>query len=595
MSVTTFSQGWAKQTKGMKAIDRLYKALGVSGSIAPTPSGTGTDDLVDLVQTYQTTAQSEGDEAAQALSGFSQTRASVRTTLKQGSLQTQFNPTLKVTARSPQVSSSATSASGQIQDLYYYMQSNTQTVTSRGFVRGSWSAGGSNAGNGTWLRLWIDQYGWPIEVGYPETVTYLCMQDAQSGAAWKGREQFRLQGQPFVDELTWTVSGYGSGLNALLNAKSSDDSQLANPSFSTTPAGGDATPNGSVTWYGTAYGNIAGWLVSGGLVGDGSDIVVDRTNYFLESQNENGSPAGLRIKTSKTILQPLKGPLSNNVAINAGTPKYAGIWWRADLNGQWTGTIVLTLGSKTYTVTVTSQTGWQLLDNSTDQQGSWFQNWGTSLGSTNGWPVFQVAATKTSGGSTYLVIDCADIFDWTAIVDPQTNGVMEYQVGRSGTALWVKNDTGTVATTEAQTNALVVQPWSHRTWGTYWPSRPAAPTAAAPSVALSATAGSVTTGTHVVAVSFVSTDGIESPVGSSSGTVTGDGAHKVDVTNIPTGPSNVAKRKLYMSKAGTSTPLFYAGITINDNVTTSATGAGGITVADGSLSVQPSTISIAEP
>ena len=91
-----------------------------------------------------------------------------------------------------------------------------------------------------------------------------------------------------------------------------------------------------------------------------------------------------------------------------------------------------------------------------------------------------------------------------------------------------------------------------------------------PSVADSTTAGSITPGVHQCAVVFVTRQGFwTAPSPPVSWTSTGN---KVNVTNIPTGPSNVVQRLLAFTGAGGAN--FYhvpATMMINDNTTTSLT------------------------
>ena len=94
--------------------------------------------------------------------------------------------------------------------------------------------------------------------------------------------------------------------------------------------------------------------------------------------------------------------------------------------------------------------------------------------------------------------------------------------------------------------------------------------AESPAVADSSTAGSITPGVHQCAVVFVTRQGFwTAPSPPVSWTSTGN---KVNVTNIPTGPSNIVQRLLiFTAEAGA---LFYnvpATMTINDNTTTSLT------------------------
>lgn len=92
-----------------------------------------------------------------------------------------------------------------------------------------------------------------------------------------------------------------------------------------------------------------------------------------------------------------------------------------------------------------------------------------------------------------------------------------------------------------------------------------------PSVADSTTAGSISPGVHQVSVVFVTRQGYwTAPSPPVSWTAAGN--FKVNVTNIPTGPSNVVQRLLTFTASGGAS--FYqvpATMVINDNTTTSLT------------------------
>ena len=91
-----------------------------------------------------------------------------------------------------------------------------------------------------------------------------------------------------------------------------------------------------------------------------------------------------------------------------------------------------------------------------------------------------------------------------------------------------------------------------------------------PAVADSSTSGSITPGVHQCSVIFVTRQGFwTAPSPPVSWTSTGN---QVNVTNIPTGPSNVVQRLLAFTAEGGAN--FYnvpATMTINDNTTTSLT------------------------
>ena len=94
--------------------------------------------------------------------------------------------------------------------------------------------------------------------------------------------------------------------------------------------------------------------------------------------------------------------------------------------------------------------------------------------------------------------------------------------------------------------------------------------AESPSVADSSSAGNITPGVHQCAVVFVTRQGFwTAPSPPVSWTSTGN---KVNVTNIPTGPSNIVQRLLiFTAEAGANFYNVPASMTINDNTTTSLT------------------------
>lgn len=95
-----------------------------------------------------------------------------------------------------------------------------------------------------------------------------------------------------------------------------------------------------------------------------------------------------------------------------------------------------------------------------------------------------------------------------------------------------------------------------------------------------ASGGSVTIGTHVCATTFFRASGGETMPGASTGTLTTTSSNQTLSLTIPTGGTGTAGRRVYCSRNGTATPLFYAG-TVADNTTTTFN----VTVGDASLTV----------
>lgn len=95
----------------------------------------------------------------------------------------------------------------------------------------------------------------------------------------------------------------------------------------------------------------------------------------------------------------------------------------------------------------------------------------------------------------------------------------------------------------------------------------------APTAVQGAGAGAITAGTHVFAYSFIDSSGVESVPSPVTGNVTFDGAHLANLSSVAVGGAGVVDRGLYMSAAGTTSPLYLIG-TVGDNTTTSITGTG---------------------
>lgn len=103
----------------------------------------------------------------------------------------------------------------------------------------------------------------------------------------------------------------------------------------------------------------------------------------------------------------------------------------------------------------------------------------------------------------------------------------------------------------------------------------------APTTALSGTAGVCTDGAHTCAITFYTEYG-ETTIGAAgtARTTSAAGNGQINLTAIPCDPMGLAVgRKVYMSKAGTTTPLYFVG-NITDNTTTTFA----VNVPDTSLS-----------
>src|SRR3990167_6568556 len=148
------------------------------------------------------------------------------------------------------------------------MITNSLSVQTRAFVRGAFSAGGGNTGDGTIRRVVTDRDGEAIEVGSPDVVTLECVLDGNTGTN-EGQELFRVYGRPFgtdyVDMLA--SSGYGSGLSEEIEAATVDRGILFNPTFNSFQ-GTAAVPTA-----------ISNWTVSGASATLADNVAVSTTVY----------------------------------------------------------------------------------------------------------------------------------------------------------------------------------------------------------------------------------------------------------------------------------------------------------------------------
>lgn len=100
---------------------------------------------------------------------------------------------------------------------------------------------------------------------------------------------------------------------------------------------------------------------------------------------------------------------------------------------------------------------------------------------------------------------------------------------------------------------------------------------AAPSVSFSGS-GSSTAGTHVCAYTFANSTGGETLVSPTSSSATATLNQQWTISGVTTGPTGTTARRVYCSKAGQTSPLYWVA-TIADNSTTSVTS----TLTDNSL------------
>lgn len=425
--------------------------------------------------------------------------------------------------------------------LYEYMAENTGAfpsaprVNSRNITRGAFTAAGGNIGTGTVLRLNVDRYGLPLESGFTEVLTYTCTQDAQSGAN-PGQEVFSVTGLPFRDELLRYVAGYGSGLSlprGLIGVTGDNTSTLiTNPSFA------DSTGTGATF-------ALNGWTLTSGVA---SSMSVSTLTADIYRRCAIESTAGaLKVSGSVTIEQTIStrgtsldqlAAYMSQLAVNRSN--YAG-----------SGTVTVTIGSKSWNIVLAAQVGYQTLRPALDKE-LYFPNFETDN-------LKVTIAVAWTAGSILL-----DDFLWW----PMTNigGSLFWAVG--GATNWFYGDSGTTTDTEGNTGAKIQHAFNIY-YGWCLPSRVFATAPTAPTLAADAAASTapLASGVRKGYVTFL-TSGVESPP-SVATTYAFDGTKKIAVSAIQTGPGGTTARYFYLTQANGRDP--FRAATIADNVTTTAT------------------------
>lgn len=231
----------------------------------------------------------------------------------------------------------------------------SETVESRAISYASASAGGGNTGTGTVLRLTTDPDTLTIENTTVETKTVECVADWNNGRP-KHQEKFLIRGASRIAE-RWPIDLTASGIERDINALSARDSEelILNPSFDRFSATG-----GTLT-------DFPGWTAATGSYG--TEIERDETNYYrdYESAADNVS---LKFASNGKVTQSLE---QRRGVINPRRPYYCQIAYNREIDSG-DGTLTLRLGGVSKAVTLSAQTGWNILRIDVNED-CWFDNW----------------------------------------------------------------------------------------------------------------------------------------------------------------------------------------------------------------------------
>lgn len=453
-----------------------------------------------------------------------------------------------------------TSPSAILPVLYQYMalgsggSKTPAKVNSRNISYGTWTAGGSNVGTGTFVQLSVDAYGNSLESGFCEVMTWQCVADANSGTN-PGQEQFSAEGQPFRDALARYVAGYGSGINQSIGSvgitADTTAALVLNSSFS--QSSGTNFTSGFL---------LNNWTITSGA----ANLGLNTSTYYRASAIEGTTPASLQAQGNFVITQTLGsrsanlGPLLPYLfqAAVDGTP------------GTWVGSITFAVGALSWSIS-SGGSNW-VLSRPTIGKGIYFQNFNQAA------LAVTITGTVSSG---YVLIDD---FLFAPFTNVGQGGFQYASIG--GATNWLVNDTGTITNTEG--TAAKVQREFSESYGWSLPSVIQSAGGAAPTVTPSAGAG-MTTGTHAFAYTYYNgTTNVESKL-SAITYANLDGTNgTAALSGVTTGPAGTTQRFVYATRVTTSTaqPVMYFAGAIADNATTTKN----ITTADAALLLAPGLI-----
>ena len=240
------------------------------------------------------------------------------------------------------VNAPETDVNGALTRIYDYFVANSKTIKSRGITFNDPVAAGTNTGTGAIYRLTKDEENFDREAINFETKTFECTADAHSGAL-KHEEVFEIRGQSTpIDSL---VSG-GSGIKTSgYRARTSSSSILRNSTFSQY-SGVTAPTAGSPQTFG-ASDTLTKWTMSAGAI---TSLQLDIDTVARDTVGD-ATPTALRFLGNCGIKQTFDDA---NLRLDSGSPYYLEVWCYREGNA--TGTLTLTCGSKTQDFTIGSLT-----------------------------------------------------------------------------------------------------------------------------------------------------------------------------------------------------------------------------------------------
>lgn len=249
-------------------------------------SGSGTVAVTEALRN-----DLEGDWAQDARPTIQQFIDSVGAPLTRANARALITPLLRQAALAIEYPNPGGPISEIWEALYDYCVANSQSINdSEDTHDTSWSAGGSNVGNGTVVRLTVDENGEVLGGWLPDTWTLTCEADARTqGEA--NREEWILEGTAGRSD-NLVTSGGTNYIQTEITTKSAGDTDVVkNPSFNV------------YTLSGADIATLSGWTqTTGGALSTNLSI---NTTYTQGTTPGDTSEASLQFDGDEGVYQDL--------------------------------------------------------------------------------------------------------------------------------------------------------------------------------------------------------------------------------------------------------------------------------------------------
>ena len=421
MASPTWAEIWTQIRNTVKILNELDKFAN-----ANSPNWIALEDTL--------TQSLEGDYAPQLLASLRSRRASISSVMSPASVRAMLSPLIRELGKV--IGAPERNTGALMRRIYDYMidQAPDETLKTRALTYGSPSAAGGNTGNGTILRLTVDEEGHNLEAQHTEAMIAECVSDQNSTD--EHEEVFQLRG---VERERDFLQVAGSGVVRLLTAKSARDSArlLGNPSFSqysgtAASAGSESTPTAITNWTAGTIGNFR--------------MSVDK--YHRDFIGDT-TPTSVRFTTNDSLTQKIVSERRTRLDVDTPYWLQCAIYRESNCDGN----ISITMGSVTRTVAMSTLTNsaWNIVTIlATANSNCWYKNFKEAdldikielASRTTGtiyvddvlfvpWDFFAgsyVLILPAAAANTTFLLD--DKFTWTD--SESTRGIIQYWLWRAG-------------------------------------------------------------------------------------------------------------------------------------------------------------------